>query len=212
MIDLTLQMCWTGGTSFNVCFMVWKPIKEGLKQLGGTIPQERLWPGKCCTSPDCSQERVATHTPSTHVIEQSMHLRSRQCCHFDVEVVNKVGNGFDDIGLDFDYTFMDGHLQVTAENFDELFKTEANIAIREVQQCSSPSFIWVVCSQLTFKMTNHCNKSRSGVPVKHLENPGHGPVNLQLVLCYLCNNLVRCKLPRLQLEVFFPSAPSTWRI
>ena len=36
-------------------------------------------------------------------------------------------------------------------NFDELFKIKANIVIREVQQCSSPSFTWVVCSQLTFK-------------------------------------------------------------
>ena len=71
---------------------------------------------------------------------------------------------------------MDGHLQVTVGNFNELCKIEANIAIREVQQCLSPSFTWVVCSQSTFEMTNHCNKSRSGVPVKHLENPGHSPV------------------------------------
>ena len=92
---------------------------------------------------------------------------------------------------------MDGHLQVTVENFNELFKTEANDVIREVQQCSSPSFTWVACSQSTFKMTNHCNKSRNGVPVKHLKNPGHGPVDLQLDLCHLCNNLVRSKLPRL---------------
>ena len=81
------------------------------------------------------------------------------------------------------------------ENFDELFKTEANIAISEVQQCSSPSFTWFVCSQSMFEMTNHCNKSRSGIPVEHLENPGHSPVNLQLVLCHLCDNLVRSKLP-----------------
>ena len=101
-----------------------------------------------------------------------MYLRSRQCCHFDTEIVNKVDNGFKDISLDFGESFMDGHLQVTAENFNELFKIKANIAIREVQQCLSPSFTWVVCSQLTFKMTNHCNKSRSGVPVKHLKNPG----------------------------------------
>ena len=59
---------------------------------------------------------------------------------------------------------------------------EANVAIREVQQWLSPSFTWVVCSQSMFEMTNHCNKSRSGVPVKHLENPGHCPVNLQPVL------------------------------
>ena len=81
------------------------------------------------------------------------------------------------------------------ENFDELFKIEANIVIREVQQCLYPSFTWVICSQLMFKMTNHCNRSRSAVPVKHLENPGHSPVNLKPVLCHLYNNLVRCKLP-----------------
>ena len=69
MVNLTLQMCWMGGTPFDVCLMVWKPVKEGLKQLGGTTLQERLWLGKCCTSPDGSQERVATHTPSTHVIK-----------------------------------------------------------------------------------------------------------------------------------------------
>ena len=51
-------------------------------------------------------------------------------------------------------------------------------------------------------MTNHCSQSRSGVPVEHLKNPGHGPVNFQPVLCHLCNNLVRCELPRSQLKVF----------
>ena len=49
------------------------------------------------------------------------------------------------------------------DTYDKLYKIKANIAIREVQQFSSPSFTWVVCSQSTFKMTNHCNKSRSGV-------------------------------------------------
>ena len=90
MVDLTLQMCWMGGTPFNVCLVVWKPVKEGLKQMGRTIPQERLWPSKCCSSWDGSQERVATSTPSMHVIKQSTDLRSGQCCHFDVEIVDKV--------------------------------------------------------------------------------------------------------------------------
>ena len=102
MVNLALQMCWMGGTPFNVCLMVWKPVKEGLKQLGGTIFQERLWPGKCCTPLDGSQERVATTMPSMHVIEQSTHLRSVQSCHFNVEIVNKVGNCFKNISLDFD--------------------------------------------------------------------------------------------------------------
>ena len=83
MVDLTLQLCWMGGTPFDVSLMVWKSVKEGLKQLGRTILQERLWPGKCCTLLDGSQEGMAT--------SMSTHLRSRQCCHFDVEIVNKVG-------------------------------------------------------------------------------------------------------------------------
>ena len=69
MVDLVLHLGWTGGTPFDVCLMVWKPVTERLKQLGGTIPQERLWPGKCCTSLDGSQERVATCMPIMHVIE-----------------------------------------------------------------------------------------------------------------------------------------------
>ena len=58
-------------------------------------------------------------------------------------------------------------------------------------------------------MTNHCNQSASGVPVEHLEDPTHSPVYLQPVLCHLCKNLVRHELSRLQLEIFFPSVPST---
>ena len=69
MVDLTLHLGWMDGTPFDVCLMVWKPVKEGLKQLGGTIPQERLWSGKCHTSPGGSQERVATSMPSMHVME-----------------------------------------------------------------------------------------------------------------------------------------------
>ena len=99
---------------------------------------------------------------------------------------------------------MNCHLQVTAENFDELFEIEANVTISKVQQCSPPPFTWVVCSQLLLKMTNHCNQSGGGVPVEHLKNPSHCPVYLQPVPCNLCNNLVRCKFSWLQLEVFFP--------
>ena len=71
---------------------------------------------------------------------------------------------------------MNCHLQVTAENFNELFEIKANMMLSEVQQCSPPPFTQVVCSQSSFKMTNHCNQSGSGVPVKHLKNPSHCPV------------------------------------
>ena len=54
---------------------------------------------------------------------------------------------------------MNCHLEVTAENFNELFEIEANVTISKVQQCSPPSFIWIVCSQSLFEMTNHYNQS-----------------------------------------------------
>ena len=117
-----------------------KSVKEGLKQLGRTTLQERLWSHKCGTLPDSSQEGMATSTSSTHVVKQSMHLRSRQGYHFDVEVVNEVGNHFEDVHLDLHQSLVDCHMQVTVKNFDDLFKIEANIVIGEVQQCSSPSF------------------------------------------------------------------------
>ena len=139
---------------------------------------------------------MATSTSNTHVVKQSMHLRSRKGCHFDVEVVNEVGNRFKDVHLDLHQSLVNCHLQVTVKNFDELFKIEANIVIGEVQQCLSPSFTRVVCSHSTFKVTNHCNQSQSGIPVKHLKNPIHGPVYFQLVLCHHCNDLVRCELTR----------------
>ena len=148
----------------------------------------------------------------THVIKQGMHLRSWQCCHFDVEIVNKVGNCFKNISLDFNQSFVNCHLQVTVENFDELFEIKANVVIREIQQCSSPPFIWVICSQSLLKMTNHCNQSGGGVPVNHLKNPSHCPVYLQPVLCNPCNNLIRCKSSWLQLEVFLPGVPFARRV
>ena len=61
-----------------------------------------------------------------------MHLRSWQCCQYDVEIVDEVGNDFENVILDFDQPFMNCHLQVTAENFDELFEIEANIVISKV--------------------------------------------------------------------------------
>ena len=104
---------------------------------------------------------------------------------------------------------MNCHLQVTVENFNELFEIKANVMVSEVQQCLPPPFTWVVCSQSSLEMTNHCNQSGGGVPVKHLENPSHGPVYLQPVPCNFCDNLVRCKFSWLQLEVFFPCVPFT---
>ena len=83
---------------------------------------------------------MATSTSSMHVVKQSMHLRSRWGCHFDVEVVNEVGNHFKDVHLDFHQSLVNCYLQVTVKNFDELFKVKANVAIGEVQQCSSPPF------------------------------------------------------------------------
>ena len=91
-----------GRTPFEFSLMVWKSVKEILEQVAGTIPQERLWPHKCCTLPDGSQEGMVTSMSSMHMVGQSMHLRSRQCCHFDVEIVDKVGNHFESISLDFD--------------------------------------------------------------------------------------------------------------
>ena len=104
------------------------------------------------------------------------------------------------------------HLQVTAENFDELFEIEAKGMISKVQQCSPPSFTWVVCSQSSVKMTNHCNQSGSGVPVKHLEDPSHCPFYLQPVPCNLHINLVSCKFVWLRLEVFLSGVPVTGRV
>ena len=141
-----------------------------------------------------------------------MHLGSWQCCHYHVEIVDEVGNCFRNIILDFDQLFMDCHLQVTAENFDELFEIKANITISKVQQYSPPPFTWVVCSQSSFEMTNHCNQYGSGVPVEHLEDPSHCPVYLQPFLCNLCDNLVRCKFSWLQLEVFLPGVQVAGRV
>ena len=39
----------------------------------------------------------------------------------DVEVVGEVGNCLQNIILDFNQPFMNCHLQVTMENYDELF-------------------------------------------------------------------------------------------
>ena len=100
--EITLQLHWMGGSPFNVCLMVWKSVKKGLKQLCRTVLQERLWPSKCCVPPDSSQKGMTDSTSSMHVVEQSMHLRSRQCCHFNVEIVNKVDYRFKNISLDFD--------------------------------------------------------------------------------------------------------------
>ena len=107
---------------------------------------------------------------------------------------------------------MDCHLQVTVENFDELFEIKANVMISKVQQCPPPPFTLVVCSQSLFKMANHCNQSGGEVPVKHLQDPSHCPVYFQSVLCNLCNNLIRCKFSWLRLEVFFPGILVTGRV
>ena len=72
-----------------------------------------------------------------------------------MEIVDKVGNCFKNSSLD--QSFVNCHLQVTVENFDELFEIEANVIISKVQQCSPPPFTWVVCSQSSLEMTNHCN-------------------------------------------------------
>ena len=61
-----------------------------------------------------------------------MHLGSRQHCYGDVEIVGEVGNCLQNVILDFDQPFMNCHLQVTAENSNELFEIEANILIGEV--------------------------------------------------------------------------------
>ena len=140
---------------------------------------------------------MATSTSGMHVVQQSMHLRRGQGHHCDVEVV---------------YETCNCHLEVAAKNFDKLFDIEANVAVSQVQQCSSPSLTWVVCSHLMFKVTNHCNQSWSGIPVKHLKNPGHIPVYFQLVLCHHCNDLVRCELARFRLKVLLPGFPSAWRV
>ena len=66
----------------------------------------------------------------THVVQQSMYLRSRQSCHFDVEVIDETCNWFEDVSLGFCQTLMDCHLEVAAENFNGLF--EANVVVREV--------------------------------------------------------------------------------
>ena len=138
MVNLALQLGWSGQSPFNVGLMIWKSVK-GLKSLGRTIPQERPWSCKCSTLPDGSQEGMASSMSSMHVVEQSTHLRSRQDCYFDVEVVDKFGNRFENVSLDFHQSLVNGHLQVTVKNFDEFFKIEANVVIGEVQQCSSPS-------------------------------------------------------------------------
>ena len=70
--------------------------------------------------------------PIMHVVKQSMHLRSRQSCHFDVKVVDKACNCFKDVCLGFYKSLVDCNLEVTAKNFDELFKIEANIVVGEV--------------------------------------------------------------------------------
>ena len=67
-----------------------------------------------------------------HVVKQSMHLRSRQSCHFNVKVVNKACYCFEDVHLGFYQSLVDCHLEVTVKNFDELFEIEANIAVGEV--------------------------------------------------------------------------------
>ena len=120
--------------------MIWEPVEEGLEQLCRTIPQEILWPCECCTPPDSSQEGMTISSSSMHVVKQSTHLRSWQCCHFNVKIVDKVGNCFENISLDFNQSFMNCHLQVTVENFNELLEIEANIVRSKVEQCSSPPF------------------------------------------------------------------------
>ena len=70
--------------------------------------------------PNSSQEGMTTSMPGTHVVKQVMHLRSRERCYCDMKIVGKVGNYFEDVILDFDQIFMNGQLQVTAENFNEL--------------------------------------------------------------------------------------------
>ena len=49
-----------------------------------------------------------------------------------MEIVSEVGNCFEDVILDFDQPFVNCHLQVTVENFDELFEIEANVVIIKV--------------------------------------------------------------------------------
>ena len=80
---------------------------------------------------------MTTSTPSMHVVKKGTHLRSRQCCHCDVKFVGEVGNYFEDVILDFDQPFMNCHLQVTLENLDELFESEANVVIGKVLQYQS---------------------------------------------------------------------------
>ena len=92
----------------------------------------RLWSCRCGASSDGSQERVATSTSGMHVVKQSMHLRSRQSCHFNVKVADKACNHFEDVCLGFYQPLVDCHLEVTAKTFDELFKIKANIAVGEV--------------------------------------------------------------------------------
>ena len=61
-----------------------------------------------------------------------MHLGSRQHYYGDVEIVREVGNCLQKVILDFDQPFMNCHLQITAENFDELFEIKAYVLIGEV--------------------------------------------------------------------------------
>ena len=63
-----------------------------------------------------------------------------------MEIVDEVGSCFENIILDFDQPLMNCHLQVTVENFYELFEIEANVMISE--GVNSPGFDWRYSSQV----------------------------------------------------------------
>ena len=120
---------------------------------------EKLRSYRCGTPSDSSEERVAASMLCMHMVQQSMYMRGRRSHHFDVKVVDKACNHFEDVCLGFNQTLVDCHLEVTVKNFDELFYVEANAVRGKVEQCSSLSFPTVVCSQSPIEAGNHCNQS-----------------------------------------------------
>ena len=75
-----------------------------------------------------------------------------------------------------------------------------------------PACLACMWSSRALKLANHCNQSGGEVPVECHEDPGHSFVYLHSVLVDLGDSLVRGELSWLQLEVFLPGLPVTWRI
>ena len=111
--------------------MVWEPAKNDWSSFAGPFLRKdsvlvRVVPRLTAAK----KESLPAHL--AHIWSSSMHLRSRQHCHGDVEIVGKVGNCLEKFILNFDQSFMNGHLQVTVENSDDFFEIEANVLIGEV--------------------------------------------------------------------------------